>query len=406
LTSSARGILLLFRLQESPGEPVTAIAIVTDNDFEKVSGVTTTLKAVLRHAPDDLRLRVYTASDLGVDEPQYCAMASWGVGLPWYPQMRIFWPHIQQLRRRLRADGIDLLHLTTPGPVCLAARWLWRGSGRPMVGSYHTYLGDYVSTYSGSDALGRALEGYMKWMYAPCETVLVPSEETRARLSDFGYGADRLRVWSRGVDTDCFRPEAKSDALRAAWGADDRCLTMAYVGRLSSEKGLALFAPLSAELTRRDVRHQLVFVGDGPMRAELEAACPRARFLGSVPAGRVAEAVATADVFVFPSATDTLGNVVLEAQACERPVLVTDRGGPQQHMINGVTGWVCPADSVGAFADRLEAWSKHRDAHREMGVAARRYARTRSWSNALVPLYDTWRAAARVTGRPTLAASA
>ena len=85
------------------GGIVATIAIITDNDFEKVTGVTTTLKNVLRHAPDDLRVRVYTAADLAVDEPDYHAMASWGVGLPWYPQMRIYWPHVQRLRRLLAA---------------------------------------------------------------------------------------------------------------------------------------------------------------------------------------------------------------------------------------------------------------------------------------------------------------
>lgn len=373
---------------------MAAVAIITDNDFDKVTGVTTTLKAVLRHAPSDLRLRVYTAADLGVDTPDYCAMASWGVGLPWYPQMRIYWPHVQRLRRSLRDDGTDVLHITTPGPMCLAARWLWRHSDMPMVGSYHTHLGDYVTTYSGSGALGRGLESYMRWLYAPCSSVLVPSEATRRRLEDCGYPAQQLHVWSRGVELSCFTPTARSAALRASWGVDDRRPAILYVGRLSSEKGLALIAPIQQALRRRHLDHRFIFVGDGPMRPTLQAECPEAIFLGSLSPADVARAMASADAFVFPSATDSLGNVVLEAQACGLPVLVTDQGGPQEHMHHGRTGWVCRADDAESFVERLAAWRQHPAERLAMGQAAVAFAATRHWPQALAPLYDAWRTAA------------
>lgn len=373
---------------------MTTVAIITDNDFGKVTGVTTTLKAVLRHAPADLRLRVYTAADLGVDEPGYCAMASWGVGLPWYPQMRIYWPHIQRLRRILAADGAQVLHITTPGPMCLAARWVWRKTGMPMLGSYHTHLGDYVTTYSGSGALGRGLESYMRWLYAPCDQVLVPSAATLRRLEAGGYPASQLRVWSRGVETRCFQPSARSAALRDRWQVNAHRPAILYAGRLSSEKGLAMMAPLQRALRQRDVPHRLIFVGDGPMRPALEADCADAVFTGAIPADGVAAAMASADVFVFPSATDSLGNVVLEAQACGLPVLVTDQGGPREHMLDGTTGWVCPAGDAGAFADRITDWVRNPDRRQRAADASVQYAATRSWNAALAPLYDAWRVAA------------
>lgn len=372
---------------------MTTVAIITDNDFDKVTGVTTTLKAVLRHAPADLRVRVYTAADLGVDEPDYCAMASWGVGLPWYPQMRIYWPHVRRLRRMLAEDGVEVLHITTPGPMCLAARWLWRQTGMPMLGSYHTHLGDYVTTYSGSSALGRGLESYMRWLYAPCERVLVPSAATLTRLESCGYPTSQLRVWSRGVETTCFRPIARSVALRESWQVSDRRPAILYAGRLSSEKGLGLMPLLHHALLRRHVQHRLIFVGDGPMRPALEASCPGAVFTGSLSPAGVAQAMASADAFVFPSATDSLGNVVLEAQACGLPVLVTDQGGPREHMLNGTTGWVCPAGDVEAFADRAAEWCRNPEARRRAADASVQYAATRSWAVALAPLYDAWRGA-------------
>lgn len=384
---------------------MTTVAIITDNDFDKVTGVTTTLKAVLRHAPADLRVRVYTAADLGVDEPDYCAMASWGVGLPWYPQMRIYWPHVQRLRRILADDGAQVLHITTPGPMCLAARWLWRRTGMPMLGSYHTHLGDYVTTYSGSSALGRGLESYMRWLYAPCERVLVPSAATLRRLESSGYPSSQLRVWSRGVDTTCFQPAARSVALRESWQVSDRRPAILYAGRLSSEKGLAMMAPLHRALLRRKVQHRLIFVGDGPMRPALEAGCPDAVFTGSLSSCGVARAMASADAFVFPSATDSLGNVVLEAQACGLPVFVTDQGGPREHMLDGTTGWVCPAGDVDGFADRVAEWFHDSEERRRVAAASVQYAATRSWPVALTPLYDAWRTAADTTGHPELRGS-
>lgn len=380
---------------------MATIAIITDNDFDKVNGVTTTLKAVLRHAPPDLRLRVYTLADLAVDDPDYCAMASWGVGLPWYPDMRIYWPHVHRLRRCLIADGAQVLHLTTPGPMGLAARWLWRRALLPMVGSYHTHLGDYVTAFSGSDALGRGLETYMRWLYAPCETVLVPSSATRARLQARGYCGEQLQVWSRGVDTTCFRPSARSAALRETWRVGDRRPAILYAGRLSSEKGLALVAPIQQALLRRRLAHRFVFVGDGPMRPALAAMCPDAVFLGSVSHTRVAQAMASADAFVFPSTTDSLGNVVLEAQASGLPVLVTDQGGPQEHMVHGETGWVCPAGNAEVFADRLATLLADPGRRLSMGDAAVAYASARGWSTALEPLYRAWRTAAAKPVRRT-----
>jgi len=378
------------------------VAIITDNDFDKVTGVTTTLKAVLRHAPSDVRVRVYTAADLAVDQPDYCAMASWGVGLPWYPEMRIYWPHVQRLRRMLATDGVEVLHITTPGPMCLAARWLWRRTHMPMIGSYHTHLGDYVTTYSGSGVLGRGLETYMRWLYSPCQTVLVPSAATRTRLESGGYPAEQLQVWSRGVETSCFQPAARSAALRESWGAGDRRPAILYAGRLSSEKGLALMGPIQNALLRKRVAHKLVFVGDGPMRPALQAMCPDAVFLGNLSAAGVAQAMASADAFVFPSATDSLGNVVLEAQACGLPVLVTDQGGPQEHMRHGSTGWVCRAGDAHAFATRLAALIGDASVRRSMSEAAVAYATSRSWPIALAPLYDAWRHAALLsrTTRP------
>src|SRR5262245_31418837 len=141
---------------------MTRVAIFTDNDFDKVNGVTTTLKAVLRFSRD-VAPRIYTAAEVGVSTPQYFATASVGVGLPWYREMRIYWPRIRAFTKELRANGADVVHITTPGPIGVAGRWLAERLRVPVVGSYHTHLADYATAFSRSHQLGAAVESFMRW---------------------------------------------------------------------------------------------------------------------------------------------------------------------------------------------------------------------------------------------------
>src|SRR5262245_41883379 len=125
------------------------VAIFTDNDFDKVNGVTTTLKAVLRFTGSAADVRVYTAARRGIDQPDYFAVRSLGLGLPFYHEMKVYWPRLRVLAREIRRQRPDVIHVTTPGPIGLAGRWLaWR-LGIPLVGSYHTEFGEYVATLSG-----------------------------------------------------------------------------------------------------------------------------------------------------------------------------------------------------------------------------------------------------------------
>src|SRR5262245_45274 len=145
------------------------VAIFTDNDFDKVNGVTTTLKAVLQHAPGGVTPRVYTAASAGAARSDYCALRSIGVGLPWYREMQVYWPRPGALQTLIERDNPDVMHITTPGPIGLTARSIAGRLGIPVMGSFHTNLGDYVATYSGMTSLGRLLDQYMRWVYGSCD---------------------------------------------------------------------------------------------------------------------------------------------------------------------------------------------------------------------------------------------
>ncbi len=368
------------------------VAVFTDNDFDMLNGVTTTLRSVLRYAPVDLKPRVYTFAELGVDEPEFLALRTTGVPMPYSREMRIHLPRLGELARRLAADNVRLIHLTTPGPAGLAARYLARRTGLPLVGSVHTQLTQYSARLCGSPRLGRMMQVYLRWMYARCRHVLVPSADASRRLANDGWHPDRLTVWPRGVDADVFAPARRSQALRDGWHVSDRRLAILYAGRLSRERGLSLIEPLGSLLHRHGIAHRFILVGEGPMTAELKERCPDAVFTGRLAHDEVATAMASADLFLFPSETNTAGHVVLEAQACGLPVLITAAGGAKENVRPGKTGFACRAGDVLDFFARASELIHDPERRRMMSDAARRYACGRSWTVALEPLFSLYRA--------------
>lgn len=368
------------------------VAIFTDNDFNKVNGVTTTLRALLRCAPPDLTLRVYTADEAGAEEPEYLSVPAPGVGIPFYRDMKVYFPSPFRYLRLTRQDGIDLVHVTTPGPVGVMALFVaWR-LGVPIVGSFHTDLARYATILSRSRFLGTLVGWYLRWMYGRCERVLVPSQATSAALRTSGVVPTPHVIWRRGVDTRMFSPARRSQALRRAWGADEDTVVIMYLGRVSREKNLAVFGALEARVAASGHPYRLVFVGDGPMRHEIQRRLPTAIVTGSIPHDQVGAYLASADIFAFPSRTDTAGNVVLEAQASGLPVVITDEGGPREHVSAGKSALVTDGDDEQAFVSAVEQLVSNRDLRRAMGAAARTFALTCDWPTSFAPLFETYRA--------------
>lgn len=367
------------------------VAVFTDNDFDKINGVTTTLTALLRYAPPDVQPRVYTAAGLGCDAPGYLALASFGVGIPFYREMKMYVPRWRAYLDRVRRDRVELIHLTTPGPLGLVALWVAARTALPLIGSFHTDLSAYTRLLSGSERLGRLMQQYMRWVYGRCARVLVPSEATRQLMIAAGTRGERLCVWRRGVDTDWFSPRRRSERLRADWQVGSDRPALLYVGRLSREKGLGLLPELQRALRRRGLDHRLIITGDGPMRTELEQRCPEAIFTGPLGREAVASTFASSDLFIFPSQTDTAGNVVLEAQASGLPVIVSDAGGPKENMRAGLSGVVCPGGDAAQWAEAVAPLARSAALRADASAQARSYALGRGWDVALAPLYDCYR---------------
>jgi glycosyltransferase involved in cell wall biosynthesis len=375
------------------------VAVFTDNDFDKVNGVTTALRALLAYAPGDIAPRIYTASVLSTDAPDYLALRSPAVPVPFYSGLDIYLPRWREYLRHVIADRIDVLHLTTPGPLGLTAVWIAAKTGLPLVGSFHTDLATYTSQLSGSRMLGLLMARYLRWIYGRCGQTLVPSNATRELLVAAGSDPRRIALWARGVDTELFTPERRSQRLRDRWRASEGNPVLLYVGRISREKHVETFPELLYCLRARGVSHRLVVAGDGPLRRRLADQLPDAVFTGWVDRQDLAEIFASADLFVFPSPTDTAGYVVLEAQASGLPVLVSDKGGPREQMVADVTGCICadarPHAWAAAVADLLSLPRRQ-----QMSAAARHYALGRRWDRALAGLYQVYREVAGARAHP------
>jgi glycosyltransferase involved in cell wall biosynthesis len=200
-----------------------------------------------------------------------------------------------------------------------------------------------------------------------------------------------------------FSPTRRSADIRQRWGLDGNQLALVYAGRVSHEKGLALLPRVRALLQQVGIPHRWVVIGDGPMRTCLERRLCGAVFTGSLPHAEVGAALASADIFVFPSQTDTAGNVVLEAQACGLPALVTGEGGPSEIIVPGETGLVCRGGDAESLAFAITALAHDADRRRRMGARARAHALTRRWDLALKPLFKAYR---ELAGNASIAAEA
>jgi glycosyltransferase involved in cell wall biosynthesis len=297
------------------------IAIVTDAWHPQINGVVMTLT----HTRDEL---VRLGHEVLMLTPQDFAT----VPCPTYPEIRLSLLPGRALAQRLAAFAPEGLHIATEGPLGLAARSWAMKHGAPFTTSFHTRFPEYVRLRTGIPlAVSYAL---IRWFHRPAHTVMVATPTLRDELAD--RGVQRLGIWSRGVDTELFRPRAK-EFLSAP-----RPIFM-FVGRVAIEKNIEAFLRLDLPGTK-------YVVGAGPDRDALQRKYPDVRFTGYKLGEELACYLAAADVFVFPSRTDTFGLVLIEALACGVPVAAFPVQGPIDIIEDGVTG--CLDDDLGAAANR------------------------------------------------------
>jgi phosphatidylinositol alpha 1,6-mannosyltransferase len=371
------------------------IAVFTDADFDRPGSVTTALGALLRHAPPDVRPRIYSFSDLDVDEPEYLALRSSAVPMPvgWPP---MYVPRIRELERRLVADDVRAIHMSTPGPAGLTARYLARRTGLPLVGSIQTswipHFSRIADEGSGRWRSASVVLQYLRWLYDGCSTVLVPFADAVRPLASAGWDATRLVVWPAGVDANAFSPARRSRRLREEWHVSEKRPAILCVGRLDQRSDVGLIEPLGSLLHRQGIAHRFVVVGEGTEIPRLRESCRDAVFSGHLSQRNLATVMASADLLLWPSEASTSGLVLLEAQASGLPVVAASGGSALEYLRPGVTSAVCRPHDVLGFCARAAELLTDAGRRRIMGGAGRRYALSRSWPASLDRVYALYRA--------------
>lgn len=364
------------------------IALVTDTYLPEINGVTTVLARMRRGLVDRGHEVLVVAPDYPeptADEPGIIRRPS--MPCPGYANVRLSWPGLHAVAGGLTRFGPDLVHVITEGPLGSAGRRWARRHHVPFVTSFHTDFPRYAARYLGDWAVPMT-RGYLRRFHAPAGHTQTPSEETRAELVTLGL--PRAVVWGRGVDADLFTPARRSAERRAALGATGRQLVL-HVGRLAVEKDIDTLVA-AFRMAERRLGAEAVFcvAGDGPCAADMRSALPFARHLGFLPRGVLADLYADADLFVFPSPTETCGLVALEAMASGLPVIAADQGGVRENLRDGINGRLVTAGAPAAFADATVQLVRDADQRAAMGQAARAFAIARDWEHELdelVPLY-------------------
>jgi glycosyltransferase involved in cell wall biosynthesis len=229
---------------------------------------------------------------------------------------------------------------------------------------------------------------YMHWFYNQLDIVYVNSEDYRKCWIERGIPSERLRILPRGLDTKLFHPTKRDRAFWSARGLREGELGMLFVGRVSKEKNLDLIVSATRRLAEWRTAVRPIIVGDGPYMAEMRRLLGDAIFTGYLGGEDLAKAYASADLFVFPSTTDTFGNVILEAQASGIPVIVSDVGGPHELVSNGKDGLVTKANDATELANAIRQLADNPSLRASMGEAGRRRVEDRDWSEAFEKFWN------------------
>ncbi|MBN1592179.1 MAG: glycosyltransferase family 1 protein [Candidatus Coatesbacteria bacterium] len=295
--------------------------------------------------------------------------------------------HFTNLAREIYSKDYDVVHTATPDPLGMIGNRLAKERGTPLVGAYHTAVDKYarirVGKALGSNAgrmAGFVVNRFLKSYYNEADLVIVPSHYVKDELSK--ELKTRVEVLTHGIDTYLFSPEKRE--------RNDGKVQALYVGRVAPEKNMQLLTAIFSK--RRDV--ELKVVGDGPYLQEMKRVAPDATYTGMLTGEALYRAFADADFFVFPSRTDTFGNVVLQALGSGLPVVVTDGMAPKEQIQHGVTGFVANDDNdFLRFVDTL-VWSPA--LRQKMGLAARAYAEGETWGSVFETLLTQYELAAKL----------
>src|SRR5690625_939793 len=289
---------------------------------------------------------------------------------------------------KLREFSPTLIHIATPDLLGFRAmRWAQTHEIQ-IVASYHTHFTSYLKYYN-LGMLKKLGWKYLGWFYSQCKHIYVPSPSMANELNEEGID-EGIRIWARGVNTEEFNPGHRDMAWRRSAGFEDSDIIVCFISRLVWEKNLQTFVDSIKKLQQKDPGIKAMIAGDGPAKKELEHMLPGAHFTGFITGDELSRAYASADIFLFPSETETFGNVTLEAMSSGLPCVVADATGSRSLVESGVNGYLAAPRDTREFARCVAKIAHDRDLREEMSKAARQKSLAYSWENVNQKLLENY----------------
>lgn len=375
-------------MEKAPDTPLLStvpsklkVAVVTETYPPEVNGVARSIARMV----DGLVARGHhvwlmrprqSKVDCAADELRFRESLLPSLPIPGYPGLRLGLPSFARLLREWRRDRPDLVHVVTEGPLGLAAVIVARRLGIALTSDFHTNF-DYYSRHYGMAWFKGVVGTYLRWIHNHTSETYVPTQEMQAELARRGYAG--VEVVSRGVDCTLFAPHRRREALRAGWGVKPDEVVICHVGRVAPEKNLDLLMRAYTAIRASLPTVRLLIVGDGPSRAKIERAYPDVIFAGMQQGASLAEHYASADVFLFPSLSETFGNVTLEAMASGLPVVAYDYAAASEAIVDGHSGVTVSPGDAESFVTAAVHLASRSDLRARLGCAARERAETFDW---------------------------
>jgi glycosyltransferase involved in cell wall biosynthesis len=372
------------------------VALFTDTFLPDVNGVARTLGRWVDYLESHgATCRVFAPqsdSETGLDYNSAMVERFYSVPFLLYPECKLAIPNPISIKKTLQEFKPDIIHCATPFNLGLYGLHYAKKHKIPVVASYHTHFDQYLQYYKIQWVEGM-LWRYLGWFHQTCRRIYVPSKSTLSYLQERGFS--NLEVWSRGVDISRFHPAVDREAILRKAGADPDKFSLLYVGRLAPEKSVDVLIEAYEQLpVHLKEKTELILAGDGPLYKEMaEAYKDRSdmHFQGFVEGKELSDLFAAADLFVFPSATETFGNVVLEAMASGTAVIGAAAGGVQDTVRHMETGWLCPVGDSAAFAEAITTLLDNDQQRQAMSAAGRAYSMLQSWDSIFSRLMESYR---------------
>ena len=369
-------------LEDYPAtRPSLRIAVVTETWPPEVNGVAMTLAKLvqgLSHRNHDVQLirprQTKTESPMNDSTLEEVLMR--GMPIPRYPELKLGLPSKKTLVKTWTLRRPDVVHIATEGPLGWSALQAAKVLKLPVTSDFRTNFQSYSKHY-GVGWLRKPIVAYLRKFHNATACTMVPTRELMRTLGQNGFS--NLKVVSRGVDTKLFNMSKRDTSLRSSWGADDKTTVLISVGRMAPEKNLDQVLKIHEALKYKGKEFKLVMVGDGPLKEQFQQRYPEIIFPGMLSQSNLATYYASSDLFVFPSQTETFGNVTLEALASGIPVLAFDCAAARDWVQTGVNGWLVAENNPEGFAAQAVAIFNNQDALKQITQSTRQQVVHLDW---------------------------